>query len=50
MEDLFAGHCYESPMEKPVQYSVQQIMYPGLLISSVAATGIAAGYALASNE
>jgi hypothetical protein len=35
---------------KTGQYSVQQFMYPGLRISSVAATSIAAGYALASNE
>jgi hypothetical protein len=37
-------------MEKLVQYSVQQFMYPGLRISSAAATSIGAGYALASNE
>jgi len=41
-------------MKKPVQYSVQQFMYPGLdyllSLSSVAAASIAAGYALASNE
>ncbi|MCC2681293.1 MAG: hypothetical protein K0S36_857 [Nitrosospira multiformis] len=49
MEDLFANRCHE-PMEKLVQYSVQQFMYPGLRISSVAATSIAVGYALASNE
>lgn len=28
MEDLFANRCHE-PMEKLVQYSVQQFMYPG---------------------